>query len=280
MPDLLCRHAATHATRGAAGHSGQENGQGPPSPRRPSKAPHPKCFSPCSRSSVLSPRPAPPLAAELADEACPPPGATHKPRLAPEGPLRRGLARQCLGLGTPEPQRWTHRLAPPPPGPLGVPSVIQGGRMGRSLRAPGDFRRPPAPKRLGPCSCSPAPSSRFTPLLAAEPVDWDCRPPGCYPNRWWAPEWPIPGSYCCNTGDWGLPSPSARLTLQPRRHPGRYRCRRSFREGEQTGTSEAPGAFVGPCAKTLGTTLPFASALTSAHPSARCTAGISGLPAS
>ena len=186
--------------------------------RRP---PHPKRLSPRSRSSGPSPRPAPPLAAEPVDVACPPLGATRNPRLAPEGPLRRGLAPQYLGLGTPEPQRRTHGVAPPPPGPLGTPSVIQGGITGRSLRAPGDLRWPPAPNRLGPCSRLPAPSPRSAPLLAAQQVDRDCQPPGCYPNLWCAPEGPIPGSYCHNTGDWGLPSPSAQLTLLPYRHLGR-----------------------------------------------------------
>ena len=151
-----------------------------------------------------------------------------------------------MGLGTPEPQCRTHHVAPPPPGLLGALSVIHGGSTGRSLQAPGDIRRPPVPKCLGPCSRSPMPSPRSTPPLAAQPVDRDCQPPGCYPNLWWAPEGPIPGSYCPNTGNLGILSPSARLTLLPYRHLDREGHRRSLREGEEAGPSKPPATFEGP----------------------------------
>ena len=100
------------------------------------------------------------------------------PRSAPEGPLPRGLVPQCWGLETPGPQRRTHPVTPPPPGPLEALPVIQGIRTGRALRARGDSRKPTVPKRLGPHSCAPTASPRPSPLLAAQPADWACPPPG------------------------------------------------------------------------------------------------------
>ena len=45
-PDSLCHPSATRAARGAAGHSGQGNGQDPLSPQQPSKAPCAKMLGP------------------------------------------------------------------------------------------------------------------------------------------------------------------------------------------------------------------------------------------
>ena len=83
-----------------------------------------------------------------------------------------------------------------------------------------------------------------------------------------------------NTGDWGPRSPSAGITLLPRRHPALGAP--PVIQGGSTGRAlRAPEDLRRPPrAKTLGPTLPLSSALTLAHPSARCTAGGSGLPAS
>ena len=105
-------------------------------------------------------------------------GANPKPRLVPEYSFRRSLAPQRRGMETPESQHRSHPAAPLPPGPLGLPPVIHGGRPGRALQAPSDLRRPPMPKRLGPCSRSPAPSPRPTCPLTAQLADRAYRPPG------------------------------------------------------------------------------------------------------
>ena len=104
-------------------------------------------------------------------------GAKPTPRSFLEGPIPRGLAPQPRGLGTPEPQRRTHHAAPPPSRPLRAPPVIQGGRTDRTLRAPGDLRRPPAVKGLGTRSHSPVPSPRPAPPLAVQAADRACCPP-------------------------------------------------------------------------------------------------------
>ena len=135
-------------------------------------------------------------------------GATHNSRWAPKGPLRRGLEPQCLGLGTPEPQRRTHRVTAPPPGPLGAPPVIQGGRTGRALQSPGDLRRQPAPKCLGPRSRSPTPSPR-PPLCS--PHSWQIglnRLLGDNSNPRSAPEGISQGAWLPNARDWDPQAPA------------------------------------------------------------------------
>ena len=250
----------------------------------------PKRLCPRSRSPAHSPRPAPPLTAQLVDWACRPPFGYPNPRSVPEGPLPRGLEPQRRGLGTPlapaqdspchpaatqaargaaghsgwemagpsEPlasfegpprqNAWAHapahhypHLGPPrhlphsrhirPAGLLGAnPNprlVLEGHFQGAWLRTPGigdprapaldspcrpattqadraaarhsgwengqvppsprELRRPPFTKRLGLCSCLPAPSPRPAPPFAPQPVDRACRPPFGYPNPRWAP---------------------------------------------------------------------------------------------
>ena len=133
-PDSPCCPTATWATKGAASHSGQKNGQGPLSPRLPSKAPWAKTLGlmlPLSSAFHSAPPPRPPhgrwmLPARVL-------GANPNPRWAPEGPLPRVLAPQLQALGTPDPQGKTNTAAPPPPGPLGALPLIQGWRKGRAL---------------------------------------------------------------------------------------------------------------------------------------------------
>ena len=61
--------------------------------------------------------------------------------------------------------------------------------------------------------------------------------------------------------DWRPPCPSAGLTLLPRCNPGCYGRRRSFGVGKQAGTPSRRRLSKAPGAKTLGPTLPLASAL-------------------
>ena len=130
-------------------------------------------------------------------------GANPDPRLAPERPLPRGLAPQCQGLGTPEPQRGTHPAAPPPPKPLGAPPVIQGGRKGRALRAAPDLRRHPhkqawaiaqAPQRPHLSPTLREPHSRGSGLLASWRLTLTLGQPQRDPSQ---------GAWRCNAGDWG-----------------------------------------------------------------------------
>ena len=142
------------AARGPAGYSGGENGQGPLSPQRPSKAPAPKCLGPgfCSPAPSLRP----PLHSQHSRHFGPA-GillANPNPRSVPERPITRGLGLQRWGLGTPETQGQTNTAAPPPPGPLGALPLIRGRRTYRALPAPPtrDPRCTRSPKRLGPRS--------------------------------------------------------------------------------------------------------------------------------
>ena len=57
----------------------------------------------------------------------------------PRGALPRVLAPHCRGLGTPEPQRWTHPAAPPPPGPRRALPVIQVRRTAGPSEPPAAF---------------------------------------------------------------------------------------------------------------------------------------------
>ena len=54
------------------------------------------------------------------------------------------------------------------------------------------------------------------------------------------------GAWHHNAGDWGPPSPCARLTLPPGRHPGPSGWLHSFRAGEIAGPSEPMVNFQGP----------------------------------
>ena len=150
-------------------------------------------------------------------------GANPDPRLAPERPLPRGLAPQCQGLGTPEPQRGTHPAAPPPPKPLGAPPVIQGGRKGRALRAAPDLRpsKAPAQTSLGYCSGSPAPSPQPNTPGAAQPRIGPAGLLEANPNPRPAPEGPIPRSLALQRWGLGTLEPHTGLTLPPCHHLGR-----------------------------------------------------------
>ena len=105
--------------------------------------------------------------------------ANIKIRSAPEWPFPRGLASEHWGFATPEPLRQTHSTTTPPPGHIGAPPNIQGGRTGRALRAQSNIRKSHAINPLGPCSPSPEPSPQPAPPLAAQPLARACRPPGC-----------------------------------------------------------------------------------------------------
>ena len=148
-------------------------------------------------------------------------GAIPNPRLAPEGPLPRGLATQRWGLGTPEPRQRTHPASPPPPEPLGAPLVIQGGRMGRALQAPATFVGHP------PRNAWAHASARQRPHLGP-PLHHRTAGGSGLPGFWGItltlgrPPWgPSQGAWHRKAGDWGPPSPSVALTLLSRHHLGR-----------------------------------------------------------
>ena len=88
---------------------------------------------------------------------------------------------------------------------------------------------------------SACPSSCRTASGSGLPASWELtltlgQPPRG-PSQW---------AWCCNSGDWEPPSPSARLTLPPHRHTSRYGSRRTFSAGERAGPSETPTYFQGP----------------------------------
>ena len=164
---------------------------GPSEPRRFRRPPHRNALShtPARQRPYLGPLLHTPHSQPI--QAAGLLGSNPNPRSVPEGHLPRGLAPQRRGLGTPEHQHRTHPAAPLPPGPLGVPLVIQDGRIVRALGALATFEGPPrqkawahAPARqrphLGPPISSPH-SRRIGPagLLGANP------------NPRSAPEWPL-----------------------------------------------------------------------------------------
>ena len=192
----------------------------------------------------------------------------------------KGPGNATWGLGTPEPQHRTQHATPPPPWLLGAQLVIQGRRTGRALRAPSDIRRPLAPKRLGPCSSSPAPSPR---------------PPLCTTHSWLIGAAGLLGAnskpYIGPRGApprglvppcWGLGNPEPKLRTHPAAPPPPWPlgCRWSLRAGERAGPSELTATIEGPPRQNSWAHVPASSAFTSARPSARRTAGRSGLPAS
>ena len=136
-------------------------------------------------------------------------GANPNPRSAPEGPLLRSLARQRRGLGAPEPQRWTHRAAPALTWDARGTASHSGLETGSAVRAHGDIRRPPAPKRLGLLYRSPAPYLARPPL-AAQVADRAYRPPGANPNTRSAPEGPLPRGRATQRRGLGTPEPQRR----------------------------------------------------------------------
>ena len=151
---------------------------------------------------------------------------------------------------------------------------------GQGFLSPGDLRRPPAPKLMGLRYRSPAPSPRPSPLLTAQPVDWACGLLGANHNPRSASEGPLRRGLVPQHRELGTPQPQRRthpVTLPP---PGpQGRCR-SFRAGKRAGSSDPPATFEGFPRQNASAKLPLARALTSARPSARRTAGTSGLPAS
>ena len=148
-------------------------------------------------------------------------GANPNHRSAPLGPFPRGLASQRWG--------WGHRAQVPdsPCCPSATraargPPVNQGRRMVRALRASADVHRPPALKRLGSCSGSPAPSPRPNPPCVAQPLIGSTGLLGANRNPRSTPSSPSQGAWCRNAGDWGPPSLSTGLILPPSRHAGAW----------------------------------------------------------
>ena len=151
------------------------------------------------------------------------------------GHFPKGLETQRRGLGTPEPRHQTHPAPRPPPGPIQEPQIIQGRKKGRALLAPSYLWRPHTTKPLGPCYPHQRPQLGM-PLRS--PHSPRLRPAGLLganPNPGQPRRGPSQGAWRHNPGDGGPPSPSARLTLLPGRHPGPSGHRQSFRAGEQEG---------------------------------------------
>ena len=126
-------------------------------------------LDPSSPSSAPSPRPAPP--SPLSPWLWPAGllRANPNPRLAPEGPVPRGLVLQCWGLGNTKPQRQTHPLSRPPPGPTGCAQSFRAGEGAGPSEPPASSKTRCA-KTLGPMLPLPSaftsscPSARHTAL--------------------------------------------------------------------------------------------------------------------
>ena len=239
----------------------------------------PKHWGPRSRWPAPSPQPASLLTAQLADLACRPPGGYPNLGSALEWPLPRGLAPQHQGMETSEPQPRTHPRTPLSQGLLKALPVIQGGRTGTALRHPGAFEGTPhqndgahAPASQCPHLIPPLDlthSLRIGPAgLSLVTLTLDRPPRGPSRGAW---------SRIARNGP---QSQSTGLTLSSHSHPDCY-CA-TGNSGRENGhcPPRSRRHSKAPCSKTLGPTLPLASALTSAQPSAHLTDGRSGLPAS
>ena len=140
VPDSSSRHAATRANRGTAAHSVWEKGQGTASTGQHSNipqcqntwahAPPPQCLHFCLPLRT-------PHSNQLASAGLL--GDNPNTRLAPKGPFLRGLMPQCWGFGTTKPQCQTHPVARPKLRPIKALRLIQDGRKGRALQAPGEY---------------------------------------------------------------------------------------------------------------------------------------------
>ena len=281
VPDSPCRPAATQATRGVAGHSGRENGQGRLSPRRHSKAPCAKTVGPTL-----------PLASVLTSAR---PSAHHTAsRLGLPAP--GGL---ILTLG--RPQRgssqgaWRHNADD-----WGLPSPSAGltflprGHLGRSGRMRsfkvGERAGPSEPTATvvsplldnawahAPARCaltSALPSARGTPAKSGLPASW-----GLTLNLGRPPSIPSQGAWRRNARNWGSLSLSTGLTLPPSTtRAARGATSHSGQENGQGPLSPWRHSKA-PSTKTLGPRPPLTNALTSARPYACRTPGGSGLAAS
>ena len=142
-------------------------------------------------------------------------GANPNPRLAPEGPLPKGLPRNARDWGPPSrnagltlPPRQ-HRAARAPP-------IIQGGRTGRALPAPVTFEGPQRQKAgaHSPARQSPDLRPRFR---SPQTADRACRPPraNLYPRS--APEGPLPRGLALQR--WGLGTPEPQRRTHPATPP-------------------------------------------------------------
>ena len=138
----------------------------------------------------------------------------------PRGPSQ-GPGAATLGIGDPRAPLLDSHCRPPPPGPLGAPPVIQGGRTGRASEPPATFEGPPPrAKMLGPtlllsrALTSARPSARCTAGGSGLPASWGLTLTLGRPSRG-----PSEGAWRRNDGHWEPPKPSAGLTLPPSRHP-------------------------------------------------------------
>ena len=136
-------------------------------------------------------------------------GANPNPRLAPEGPLPKGLPRNARDWGPPSrnagltlPPRQ-HRAARAPP-------IIQGGRTGRALPAPVTFE---GPQRQNAGAHSPArqlPDLRPR-LRSPQTADRACQPPGANFYLRSAPEGPLPRGLETQRRALGTPEPQRQI---------------------------------------------------------------------
>ena len=178
MPDSPCGQAATRAHWGAGTHSGWENGQSPPNPRRPSKAP---------RTKTLGPTLPLPSALTL-DRPSTCRTAMHL-GLSSSWGLSLTLGRPPRG---PSKGTWCHKAGdwgPPSPSarltlPIGCHTSPSGAtahswrEYGHGPLSPRQPSKAPRAKTLRPSSSSPGPLPQPAPPLPKKPLPWACRPPG------------------------------------------------------------------------------------------------------
>ena len=168
-------------------------------------------------------------------------GANHNLSSSPEGPFPRGLARQCWGLGTDKPQCQSHPVAKPPHGRIRALPLIQDGSKGRALRAPGNIRRPPVPKPLGPLSPSTCPHFGQPQHTPHSPGLLSMGLLGSNPNPRLAPEGPIPRALAPQRWDLGNAKPQCQTHPVPRLPHGPISAPQLIQDGRKCRALRAPG---------------------------------------
>ena len=127
---------------------------------------------------------------------------------------------------------------------------------------------------------SPAPSTRPTPPLTAQPLAQFCILMGANPNPKSAPEGPFPRGLARQRWVLGTPEPQRQTHTAARPPHGPNGRHLSFRVGERAGPSEPPSTFECPLCQYPWAMPPLHSDLNSSCPSARHTALSWGLRAS
>ena len=211
----------TRAARGAAIHSGWENGQGPLNPRRPSKMPRTKMLGP--RLMFTSTLTSAQLAARRTGGVSGLPaswGLTLTVGRPPRGPSRVAGHRNAED-GDPEEVCRTHPAALQPPEPLGSLRSFRAGERAWHSESPATFEGPPQQNAW---ANAPAHQCLHLGTLLHSPhsqVIGRASLQGAIPNPRSAPEGTLPRGLESQSRGLGTPKPQRQMHPAAPPHTGR-----------------------------------------------------------